>query len=116
MSVSERITSASESQRSDITCGVSRYERNGYKMKKRVSLPYIIALTVLIISSAAFGVILAVSGKAAYCVAAVVVAVSAVTILVITIIFNGNLIKYTTAMDKTLLPSAGRLFTTTPSR
>ena len=79
-------------------------------MKKRVSLPYIIALCVLIISSVVFGVILAVSGKAGYCVAAAAVAVSAVTILVITIIFNNNLIKYTTAMDKDIVAISWETF------
>lgn len=79
-------------------------------MKRRVSLPYILALSALIIVSLTFGVLLAVDGRIAFCIAAAAVFVSSTAVLVLSLIYDRNVIKYATAMDKDIVAVSRETF------
>lgn len=82
----------------------------GLHMKKRMSLPYRIALGVLILISLVFGVLLAINGHVLTGIAAAGVFISASVALVISAIFSGNITKYTTMMDKNIVAVSRETF------
>ena len=90
--------------------GIQFCVKEGIKVKKRLPKSVIAALGLLILSSLVFGVVLIFQGTVLEIAVAVVVFLSAVAVLIMSLIIGSDITKYVTEMDKDIVSISRETF------
>lgn len=90
--------------------GIQFCVKEGIKVKKRLPKSVIAALGLLILSSLVFGVVLIFQGTVLEIAVAVVVFLSAVAVLIMSLIIGYDITKYVTEMDKDIVSISRETF------